>query len=315
MPATRLAKLVMRAFERHPHFSEDDVGESSEVFNHDTFLRGSDSTRQSIMLKSSENKYKSEMSYPWDNYFGVDLSPFLLGKVALDLGCFTGGRSAAWFERYKLQHITGIDVSEVFIAAARQFASVRVIRADFRVGFGESLPFESETFDAILSFDVLEHVQSLEKTLDECRRVLRTGGSMFLVFPGYFHPIEHHLALVTRAPCVHWFFSGQTLVKAYSEILEERGEEAYWYKRESPDLAEWERGNTINGTTLQQFKALVKGAGWRAVRPYGRPIGSVGRSVSGNRLVGTVSRLFSPLTRVPGLQEIFLHRITYVLEK
>ena len=74
------------------------------------------------MLKSSESKYKSEMNYPWDIYFGFDLSPFLKNKVALGLGCFTGGRSAAWFERYNMKHISGIDVKKVFLESAKQFA-------------------------------------------------------------------------------------------------------------------------------------------------------------------------------------------------
>jgi ubiquinone/menaquinone biosynthesis C-methylase UbiE len=315
MVTTRIAKLMMKASENHPIFSKNEVGELNEVFNHNLFLHASESKQRSIMFKSSESKYKSEMHYPWDNYFGIDLSSFLQGKVALDLGCFTGGRSVAWFERYKLQQITGIDVRQVFIESAKQFASLYNIRANFKVGFGESLPFENETFDAILSFDVFEHVQNLQKTLNECYRVLKIGGRLYLVFPSYFHPFEHHLSIVTKTPCIHWFFSGKTCIRAYNKILEERGDKAYWYKRLSANLESWERGNTINGTTLNQFKVIIKGMNWRVVRPVSKPIGSIGRNISRNRLIRTISKLFSPLTKVPGLQEIFLHRITYILEK
>ena len=221
----------------------------------------------------------------------------------------------AWFERYKLHHITGIDVKKVFIEAANQFASLHNIRGNFKVGFGESLPFENETYDAILSFDVFEHVQNLKKTIYECYRVLKVGGRLYLVFPGFFHPTEHHLSLVTKTPCIHWFFSGETLVGAYNEVLEERGEEAYWYRRSSPNLEPWERGNTINGTTLKRFKGLIGSMDWRVVRPVRKPIGSIGRNVSRNRPIRTVSKLLLPLTEVPVLQEMFTHRITYVLGK
>ena len=214
-----------------------------------------------------------------------------------------------------MQHISGIDVRQVFIESAKQFASMHNTRADFEVGFGESLPFENKIFDAILSFDVFEHVQNLEKTLNECYRVLKIGGRLFLVFPSYFHPIEHHLSLVTRTPCIHWFFSGKTCIRAYYEILKERGDKAYWYKRLSANVESWERGNTINGITLSQFKAIIKGMNWRVVRPVSKPIGSIGRNISRNRLIRTMSKLFSPLTKIPGLREIFLHRITYILEK
>lgn len=106
----------------------------------------------------------------------------------MDLGCFTGGKTVAWFERYKLQKITGIDIKNVYIDAAVQFADKHTVNADFKVSFGESLPFEDDTFDAILSFDVFEHVQNVQRTLHECYRVLKTGGRLFIVFPSYYHP-------------------------------------------------------------------------------------------------------------------------------
>jgi len=270
---------------------------------------------KTIMLKSSESKYENEYNYSWDNYFGFSLRPLLEGKTALDLGCFTGGRTVAWFERYKLNYISGIDVSEIYIKAARQFASIKNAKADFRVGFGESLPFKNGKFDSILSFDVFEHVNDLHKTLNECHRVLKLGGRLFTVFPSYFHPIEHHLSLVTLTPCIHWFFRSETLMKAYCKIIEERGEEAHWYKRSSPKLEKWERLNTINGTVLSQFKRLIRVGNWKVIKEIHKPIGSIGRNVSTLLPARILSWFFKPLTYMPGLQEIFLHRITFILEK
>lgn len=315
MRSTRIAKFMMKTFEVHPTFSDTDVGDLNEVFNHKSFLHATESQQNCIKLKSSESKYNGEFQYPWDNYFGFDLSPVLQGKRALDLGCFTGGRSVAWFERYKLQKIVGIDVKQVYIDAAKQFATVHNANAEFRMGCGETVPFEDETFDAILSFDVFEHVRSVWQTLKECYRVLKTGGKVFAVFPSYFHPIEHHLSLVTRVPGIHWIFTGETLIRAYSEILEERGENAYWYARSSPTLESWERGNTINGTTFSAFKHLISGMNWKVVSYIRKPIGSIGRNVTRHRLVPTIAKLLFPLTLVPGGQEIFLHRITCILEK
>jgi len=310
-----LAIWIMKTYEHYPTFSINE-GKTVNVFsNHESFLNGSELEKQSIMLKSSESKYQEEVDYPWDNYFGLDLCSFLQGKSVLDLGSFTGGRSVAWYERYKLRHITGIDVKQEYVNAAVQFAAKRNIRADFKLGFGESLPFGEDTFDAILSFDVFEHVQDLRKTLDECFRVLKPGGRLFLVFPSYFHPLEHHLSLVTKVPCIHWFFSGHTLVKAYYQILEERGNDAYWYKRSSPDLKFWERGHTINGTTLSQFKGLIKVRNWRVIHQAKKPIGSIGRHIYKKTTLRLISKLFLPLTFIPGLRELFLHRIVFILEK
>jgi ubiquinone/menaquinone biosynthesis C-methylase UbiE len=315
LTTVQIAKFLMKRWETVPTSPEIGVGELNEVFCHPIFLNGTASERRAIMLKSSESKYKDEVKYPWDHYFDVDLSPFLQGKKALDLGCFTGGRSVAWFERYKLRHLVGIDVEQSYIDAARQFAAIKKVHADFEVAKGEVLPLGDETVDAILSFDVFEHVQDVQRTLNECYRVLRTGGRLFVVFPSYFQPIEHHLSLVTKFPGIHYFFTGKALVNAYCEILEERGSDAYWYNRRSPRLESWERGNAINGTTLARFKKYLKSNSWKTIAHSKKPIGSVGRNISNRKLLHAVSKLFYPLTLVPGIQEIFLHRITYVLEK
>jgi len=158
-------------------------------------------------------------------------------------------------------------------------------------------------------------VQDVRHTLSECYRILKKGGRLFVVFPSYFHPGEHHLSLATRLPCIHYFFSGQTLVRAYYEILQERGDSAYWYKRSSPQLEPWEKCNTINGTTLAQFRGFLRERAWKVVLQSRKPIGSIGRNASRSRVGALLSGPFGIAASVPGLQEIFLHRITYILEK
>jgi len=306
---------MMRLVETFPEFSETEVGDLSEVFNHRRFLEGDDSTRRSIMLRSSESKFGGEIAYPWDAYFGFSLKPLLRGQDVLDIGCLTGGRSVAWFEQYELGSMSGIDIKDEYIEAARQFGAVRGAKTDFRKSVGESLPFDDGTFDAILTFDVLEHVQDVKKALNECYRVLKPGGRLFLVFPSYFHPIEHHLSLVTLTPGIHWLFSPKTLMTAYCEILDERGDEAYWYKRSTPELEPWEKLNTINGTTYSQFIKLVRETNWKIHTNSRKSIGSIGRNVVKNPLAKILSFLFFPLTFVPGLREVFLHRVTFILEK
>ena len=310
-----IAKFLMKLIKAYPTSPEKSVGGMKEVFRHSIFLDGSESNRKRIMLESSQSKYEDEMRYPWDHYFGMDLSPFLKGKVVLDLGCFTGGRSVAWAQRYKLAKIYGIDISQVYIDAAAEYAKINQVQAEFRLGRGESLPFGDEMFDAILSFDVFEHVTDVEKTLIECNRVLKKGGRLFVVFPSYFHPIEHHLSAVTRTPFIHYLFSGRTLIKAYNEIIQERGDTAYWYKRDNPDLEDWERCETINGTTAAKFRSLIKNGRWKIVHQSRLPILGVGRNVSKTPILRFVSFIISPFAAIPVLEECFCHRITYILEK
>ena len=48
----------------------------------------------------------------------------------------------------------------------------------FIKGIGENLPFKDDTFDYIITYQTLEHVQNLEKCIDEMIRVLKNGGKL-----------------------------------------------------------------------------------------------------------------------------------------
>ena len=315
MRSLEIAKWLMKLRETRPESPEKDFGELQEAFRHPYFIGSPPERRRELMLESSQSKFRSENDYAWDHYFGVDLHRYLSGADVLDLGCFNGGRGVAWFERYGFHSLKGVDVSETLIEAAALFARERGVNASYQVAKGEDLAFPDESFDAILTYDVLEHVQDLERTMDECWRVLRPGGRMFLVFPSFYQPLEHHLSLVTHTPAFHYFFSAETLIRAYSEIIEERGPEADWYKRSSPEPYSWERCNTINGTTLREFKPIIRNHDWRVDLFARMPIGSIGRGVRQRRWPKLLAAVSFPFTFVPWVQECVLHRITYILRK
>lgn len=271
--------------------------------------------RPELREQEAEAVYRDEMAYPFDNYFGRSLR--FQGLRALDLGCYCGGRAVAWAEKYRLAHISGIDIDPVMIRAAQEFAQLHAVDSCFRVGVAESIPFESESFDLILTFDVLEDVQDLTRAMAECYRVLKPGGHMYLVFPQYLHPTEHHLCLVSTTPGLHYFFSGRSLVRVYNSILRERGESARWYGRRTEELQPWEKCNTINGTSIRQFDQILASSGFITLQRLDPPIFSVGRRFSGKRsfAVKLAETLARPASKIPLLREIFTHRITRVLRK
>jgi SAM-dependent methyltransferase len=66
-------------------------------------------------------------------------------------------------------------------------------RAAFMVcAAGEKLPFPDETFDLILSHEVLEHVQDDRLAVEEMARTLRSGGRMVIFVPNRGYPFETH---------------------------------------------------------------------------------------------------------------------------
>src|SRR5262245_58393445 len=142
----RAAIVLMRLRERTPEVSNASIDGLSEVFNHPVFTDGTPDVRIKIMHESAQSRYDDEVAFPWDHYFGQPVNRWVTGNV-LDLGCFTGGRAAAWFERYQPRSIAGVDVRDVFIDAASRFCASHSISAEFRVGTAEAIPWPDESFD------------------------------------------------------------------------------------------------------------------------------------------------------------------------
>ncbi|MBV6393103.1 MAG: Ubiquinone biosynthesis O-methyltransferase [Anaerolineales bacterium] len=57
---------------------------------------------------------------------------------------------------------------------------------------GEYLPFPSQTFDLILSHEVIEHVQDDALAVREMIRALKPGGRLILFCPNRGYPVETH---------------------------------------------------------------------------------------------------------------------------
>lgn len=100
----------------------------------------------------------------------------------LDLGCGTGRLLQKMEQKRKLWKCSGLDLSPESISMTGN----RKLRASVRLGSGDSLPFENETFDVVTALDVL-YIQSLDekKCLEEIKRVLKPGGTAFINVPAH----------------------------------------------------------------------------------------------------------------------------------
>ena len=95
-------------------------------------------------------------------------------KTVLDLGC-GGGFMAEALARAGAR-VVGVDPSAPAVEAAQEHARNEGLRIDYRVGSGERIPIEDASADCVVCVDVLEHVESVDRVLDEIRRVLKPGG-------------------------------------------------------------------------------------------------------------------------------------------
>ena len=101
------------------------------------------------------------------------------GKQVLDLGCNNGYGSAALSST--ATSVMGVDVSRSAIAAAQQTHSRGNLA--FQVIDGGRLPFDDNSFDMVVSCQVIEHISDTKSFLREIIRVLRPDGSLFLTTP------------------------------------------------------------------------------------------------------------------------------------
>lgn len=126
------------------------------------------------------------------------IQPFLPNKGGriLEMGSGFGsfvGYTSKWEHRIAF----GIEPNPDSVTICRdvleelRLPSDRILRA-----FGENTPFSSNSFDAVCSFTVLEHVHDPGKVLSEAIRVLKPGGILYFTFPNYGSWWEGHYGIL-----------------------------------------------------------------------------------------------------------------------
>ena len=111
----------------------------------------------------------------WHRYHFA--APLVKDRDVLDVACGEGYGSALL--ACGARKVTGVDLATAAIDHARaRYADRRSL--DFRVADCTALPFPDASFDAVVSFETIEHIAAQEAFLDEVRRVLRPEG-LFIV--------------------------------------------------------------------------------------------------------------------------------------
>lgn len=111
---------------------------------------------------------------------------FAAGRRVLDIGCGTGygaaelARSAA--------HVTGLDNSPEALAYAREhFAAPNL---DFLEGSADALAVPDASFDLLVAFEVIEHLENWRGFLAEAKRVLTPTGLFVVSTPNKLYYAE-----------------------------------------------------------------------------------------------------------------------------
>lgn len=117
----------------------------------------------------------------------------------LDLGCHDG-YIASWLGRTLAGELTidGIDANSHAVGEFNRRMKDHGIGGTAKIGLAENAPtlFEEGTYDAVIAFELIEHVPDVEAFLAVCERMLKPGGVVYLSTPdGTFGAGQnpHHL--------------------------------------------------------------------------------------------------------------------------
>jgi len=113
-------------------------------------------------------RWSRQLAEPFLDFVGL-----ICDDYVLDIGCGTGSLAAAVLDRSMSCRVLGIDRSKGYIESARQRLADR---AEFRVGDACALPCDAGLFDKTLSLLVLHFVSQPEVSIQEMRRVTKSGG-------------------------------------------------------------------------------------------------------------------------------------------
>jgi ubiquinone/menaquinone biosynthesis C-methylase UbiE len=112
-----------------------------------------------------------------------DLLALRPGDRVLDIGCGTGTFATTLKQRYPGVEVTGLDPDPKALARARSKAEQAKVSIGFDQGFADSLEYPAASFDLVFSSFMFHHLEgsTRERTLREVRRVLKPGGSLYLL--------------------------------------------------------------------------------------------------------------------------------------
>ena len=104
------------------------------------------------------------------------------GQV-LELGC-GGGINLQFYDRERVEKLTGLDPSAELLDYTRSEAASRGIDMEILDGIGEAMPFQDDSFDTVLTTFTLCSVQDGAQVLKEMRRVLKPDGKILFLEHG-----------------------------------------------------------------------------------------------------------------------------------
>lgn len=247
----------------------------------------------------------------WQYEKGIDTIKFYLkhtsidemfkDKDVLDIGCGAGGKTV-FYASQGVKSIVGVEILEKYKKEAEELSRKYGVsdKFSFVCADAANTPFEDETFDTIIMNDAMEHVDEPEKVLNECYRILKRNGRLYLNFPPYNHPYGAHLSDAIGMPWVHVFFSEKTLIETYKILVKDLPDGIDRIKfriDKKPDGTEY--FSYINKMTIKRYERILKNSKFNVEYYKEEPLRNV----------------FKHVAKLPFFKEFLVKMVVCVLTK
>tara|TARA_Y100000310_G_scaffold330163_1_gene401339 strand:+ start:2395 stop:3087 length:693 start_codon:yes stop_codon:yes gene_type:complete len=175
---------------------------------------------------SKTTQAKDVKSKDWFQYYKRwTVSHIQKGETVMDVGCGFG--DVCWMAYKKEAKPAGIDISQHVIDSANK----ELPEITFRKMYAEKMDMKDNTYDVVVSNELLEHVPNPEIVVKECIRILKPKGKLIITVP-----ILHNFGLNGKSKHInHWgFYEVMHLFEKFGENFK-----IYWLNKfmrtENPD--------------------------------------------------------------------------------
>jgi len=146
-----------------------------------------------IFLDINLKKYKYLKNLPTENPFQYALHFWLYKKyivkylkpepenIVLDIGCGLG-HCLNFLTKFS-ENLVGLDIDLPSLIYAQKTTG-----ANYVLGKGEKMPFKDNSFDKLISFNILEHIQNDTLAIEEIKRVGKNGATVLVMVPSLEGP-------------------------------------------------------------------------------------------------------------------------------
>ncbi len=209
-----------------------------------------------------------------------------------DIGCGAGTQSLLWARAGHRPH--GIDINESLIAIARERAARSGRALDFSAGTATKLPWPDASMDVCLLPELLEHVADWQPCLDECVRVLKPGGVLYVSTTNVLCPVQQEFDL----PLYSW----------YPASLKR-----YWVRRalsDRPELVNHAKFPAVNWFSFYSLRGALARRGFRCRDRFqvmsadgrGRLIGACVKLVRSQPILRWLGQMATPYAMVVAIK-------------